>query len=169
MLVLAVSLALTLGWTGQASGAGRGGPEAFREGSFRVSLLFGSGTAFRETYRILGAGAGYYLRDNIEAGLEVESWKGDGPALTRLSPQATYIIPLGRDARPYAGVFYRRTLVEGRDGLNDAGGRGGILFLFGRQAYLGVGMVHERHLACDRTVFESCSETYPELMAAIIF
>lgn len=166
---LSAALALLLLAGGPAFGARRGEPELFREGSLRFSVLFGSGTAFRETYSIFGAGAGYYVMDNVELGLDAEFWQASGPSLTRLSPQVMYVFPTGGSVRPYAGAFYRRTLIESHDDLNDAGGRAGALFLFGRQAYIGAGMVYERHLGCDRLVFGSCAEVYPELLVAIIF
>ena len=134
-----------------------------------MSLFFGGGRAFSQDYRVYGAGVGYYVLDGLEAGLDAETWKGKDPGITRLSPQIMYVLPTGREARPYAGVFYRRSFIDGYRDLNDAGGRGGMLFLLGRSAYLGAGLVYERHLGCDRTVYDSCSEVYPELLIAVIF
>lgn len=135
----------------------------------RFSLFIGGATAFGEHYRIIGAGLGYYVIDDLELGLDAETWQGNDPRITRYSPQIMYVAPLGERARPYAGVFYRRTLIDQYKDLSDAGGRAGMLFLSGKGAYFGVGAVYERHLGCDRTVFESCSDSYLEVLVALIF
>lgn len=149
--------------------ADRHEPEFFREGSMRLSVLVGSGTAFGETYTIVGAGLGYYFWNDLEAGFEYESWLGGDRGISRLAPQLTYIIPASGTARPYAGVFYRRSFIQEYKDKNDAGARAGILFLYGRKAYIGVGAVYERHLGCDLTVYDSCSDAYPELVVAVMF
>jgi len=143
--------------------------DMFCEGSMRLSLLLGGGRAFDQDYRVYGIGVGYYFIDGLEAGLEAETWQGAHPGIRRVSPQAMYVFPLGSQVRPYLGAFYRRTFVQDYKNLSDAGGRAGILFPVGRSAYLGVGGVYEQHIACDRIVYESCSESYPELTIAIIF
>jgi hypothetical protein len=169
-VLISAFFTLLLLWGGQTvSAAERGEAAPFREGSFRFSVVIGSGTAFRETYSIIGAGLGYYIRDNVELGLDAESWQGAGPGISRLSPQVMYVVPAGAGFRPYAGVFFRRTFIEQQGDLNDAGGRAGALILYGRKAYIGAGVVYERHLGCDRHVYESCSDIYPELLIAVIF
>lgn len=151
----------------QANAAGDAGP--FRQGSMRMSIMIGSGRAFQQDYTILGAGLGYYVADGIEAGVDVESWQGNDPRITRLSPQVLYVHPMAGNAKPYAGVFYRRASISQYRDLNDAGGRAGLLFLYGSKAYLGVGLAYESHLNCDRTVYDSCADTYMELRLAIMF
>ncbi|MEK6742537.1 MAG: hypothetical protein AABZ15_02955 [Nitrospirota bacterium] len=153
--------------TTQAGAATDAGP--FRQGSVRMSIMIGSGTAFKQDYTILGVGLGYYVADGIEAGVDVESWQGNDPRITRLSPQVLYVHQMSGNAKPYAGVFYRRTSISQYKDLNDAGARAGLLFLYGRKAYVGLGLAYESHLNCDRTVYESCADTYPELRLAIIF
>lgn len=167
-MILAGCLLLA-GWTGTARAADVAGTAAFHQGSLRVSLLFGGGRAFDRDYRVFGAGIGYYVVDGLEAGLEAETWQGNDPGITRVSPQLMYVFPLGREARPYAGAFYRKSFIDGYKDLNDAGGRAGMLFLLGGSAYLGAGLVYERHIGCDRAVYDSCSEAYPELLIALIF
>jgi hypothetical protein len=152
-----------------ARAADRGGEAMFREGSMRLSLLIGGARAFNQDYRVYGAGVGYYVIDGLELGLEAETWQGADPRIRRVSPQAMYVFPLDSAARPYVGAFYRKTYIEQYRNLSDAGGRAGLLFSLGRSAYLGVGGVYEKHLACDRVVYESCSESYPELAIAIVF
>jgi hypothetical protein len=39
----------------------------------------------------------------------------------------------------------------------------------GDNAYFGAGLVQSTHLNCDRTVYASCTETYPELLFAFAF
>ncbi len=152
----------------QANAAADAGP--FREGSVRISIMLGSGTAFGQNYTIAGAGVGYYVADGIEAGVDVESWLGNDPRITRLSPQLLYVYhQLAGNAKPYAGVFYRRAFISQYKDLNDAGARAGLLFLYGRKAYLGVGLVYDAHLNCDGNVYDSCAEIYPELRLAIMF
>jgi hypothetical protein len=169
VLFLVTGILLFSGVLETAAAARRSGPDLFHEGNVRFSLFFGSGTAFGETYRIVGAGAGYYLMDNLELGLDGETWQGNDPRITRLSPQVMYVFPTGTNARPYAGAFYRRTLIEQYRDLNDAGARAGALFLYGRQAYLGTGVVYERHLGCDRFVYDACWDSYLEVLVAVIF
>lgn len=167
MLITGILCTVLLCGAVSPAAADSGAP--FQQGSIRVSLLFGGGRAFAQDYRVFGAGIGYYVAKGLEAGFEAETWSGNHPGITRLSPQLKYVFPAGGDARPYAGTFYRRTSIDGYKDLNDAGVRGGFLFLLGRSAYLGAGIVYERHLGCDRLVYESCSEAYPELLIAMIF
>ena len=169
MLVLTMAAILSGINAAPATAADRGGDAMFREGSMRVSLLIGGGRAFNQDYRVYGAGIGYYVIDGLELGLEAETWQGADPRIKRVSPQAMYVFPLDSAARPYVGAFYRKTYIEQYRNLSDAGGRAGILFPLGRSAYLGLGGVYEKHLACDRIVYESCSEAYPELAIAIVF
>jgi hypothetical protein len=164
VLLLTGIAALMLSTQAKAADAG-----PFRQGSVRMSIMLGSGTAFRQDYTILGAGLGYYVADGIEAGVDVESWQGNDPRITRWSPQVLYVHLTDGNAKPYAGVFYRRTSISQYKDLNDAGGRAGLLFLYGRKAYLGLGLAYESHLNCDRAVYDSCADTYPELRLAIVF
>lgn len=166
---VAVGIMVLAGTEAAAAPSLRGESNRFGEGNARFSLFVGSGTAFGETYRIVGAGAGYFVKDNVELGLEGEAWQGHDPRITRLSTLLTYIFPTGTKARPYAGAFFRRTLIERYRDLNDGGVRAGAVFLYGRSAYLGAGVVYERHLTCDRAVYDSCWDNYLEMLVAVIF
>ncbi len=152
-----------------AYGAEEDGRAPFRQGSIRASLFFGNGRAFDQNYRTRGLGLGCYVADGLEAGIEAETWRGSGPAIDRVSPHLQFVFPTDRDARPYAGVFWRESFIEGYRNTSDAGGRAGLLFLVGKSAYVGAGLAYERHLGCDSTVYDACSETYPELLVAVIF
>ncbi len=149
-----------------ASGAGF---YPFAAGSARLSVAFGGATAFDRSYTIFGIGGGYYIADGIEAGFDFESWSGDSPRIQQFSPQVRAVFLRNGSVSPYAGVFYRRTLIEGYRDLDTAGVRVGGYFLTGRNFYFGAGLAQEIHLNCDRTVYSSCAETYPELAFAIVF
>lgn len=156
--------------TAAAAHAGEDRPGAlFRQGSLRLSLLFGNARAYQQDYAVYGFGAGCYVLDGLEAGIEAEFWQGAAPRIRRLSPQLTYVLPFGDAARPYAGAFYRFLFIAGRGNESDAGGRTGLLIPLGGSAGLGVGAVYERHLGCRRDIYERCSETYPELTVVFLF
>ncbi len=141
----------------------------FNAGSARLSLAFGGATAFDRNYTIFGIGAGYFIADGIEAGLDYESWSGNSPHIQQISPQVRAVFRTAGAVNPYAGIFYRRTLIEGYRDLDIAGFRAGVFFVTGSNFYFGAGLAQEEHLNCDRTVYTHCSETYPELGFAIVF
>ena len=141
----------------------------FRKGSVRMSIMLGSGTAFQNDYTIFGLGVGYYVVDGLEAGLDVDAWTGNDPRIRRVSPQLRYVFQSGSAAKPYIGAFYRRTFIEGFADSDTVGARAGALFVYNRSAYFGAGLVHDVHLNCDRTVYLSCTDTYPEILIAVMF
>ena len=145
------------------------GPGAFTSGNARISLAFGNAVAFDRNYSIFGMGGGYFVADGVEVGLDAESWSGNYPRIEQLSPQARVVIQRDGSVQPYAGAFFRRTMIEGYRDLETAGARAGVYFLSGRSSYLGAGLAEEVHLNCDRTVYTYCAETYPELLFAVIF
>lgn len=147
--------------------AGDAGP--FHQGSLRMSLIVGSGTVFDQNYTVLGLGAGYYVADSLEVGLDVEDWTGNTPGIYQYSPSLRHVISTDSTVKPYVGAFYRRTVIEGYRDNDAVGARAGVFFLSGRSAYFGVGLAEDMYLNCDRTVYSSCTETYPELMFAVIF
>lgn len=141
----------------------------FTAGNARLSIAFGGATAFNRNYSIFGIGGGYFVADGIEVGLDAEEWSGNSPRIEQVSPQARVVLRRDGTVQPYAGAFYRRTLIEGYPDHDTIGTRLGVYFLTGRNAYFGAGLAEEVHLNCDRTVYSSCSETYPELLFAVIF
>jgi len=102
-------------------------------------------------------------------GLDVEAWSGNSPRVEQVSPQARFVLTRDGIVQPYAGAFYRRTMIEGYPDQNTIGARAGMFFFTGRNAYFGAGLAQELHLSCDRNIYSSCSETYPELLFAVIF
>ncbi len=148
------------------AGAGR---DPFTDGSMRLSVVVGNGYAFDESYLIVGLGFGYFVAKGLELGLDAESWSGANPGITKISPEVRYVVPTNGAIRPYIGVFYRWTMIENLDDLTSLGGRAGIYFLSGRGSYFGAGVVYEKYLSCDESVYRSCSDTYPEIIFAITF
>lgn len=145
----------------------------FGKGNVRMTLLIGSGTAYENNieynYTILGVGAGYYVLDGLEVGLDVEDWLGNGPRIYQVSPEVRYVFYDIETIKPYAGVFYRRNFIESHDDVNTVGFRAGGLFLTGKRSYIGVGMVYDKYLNCNNSPFLSCSDTYPEITIAVMF
>ncbi len=141
----------------------------FTAGNARLSIFFGGATAFDRNYSIFGIGGGYFVADGVEVGLDAEEWSGNSPRIEQVSPQARLVFTREGIVQPYAGAFYRRTFIQGYRDHDTIGARAGAYFLTGRNAYFGAGLAQELHLNCDRTVYSSCSETYPELLFAVIF
>jgi hypothetical protein len=146
-----------------------GSSSPFRQGSGRLSFSFGGATAFNRDYSIFGIGGGYYVTDGIEVGLDMESWSGNSPGIEQISPQIRVVLDPDGSIKPYVGAFYLRTHIEGYRDADTVGARAGAYFLTGRNAYFGAGLAQDIHLNCDRTVYSSCAETYPELLFAVTF
>jgi len=143
--------------------------DPFKKGSRRVSIVAGSGRAFSNDYIIIGLGAGYYVFDNLELGLDGEAWLGGDPDMYKLSPQAKYILPTQSRLRPYVGAFYNHLFIDHYDDLDTIGGRGGVYFIQEERWFLGVGVVYESYLDCDDTIYSSCDEFYPEITFSFSF
>ena len=142
----------------------------FNKGRTRFSLQVGNTTAFNQNYTAIGIGGGYYVRDGLEVGLDGDAWFGmDVPGIYRLSPGLRYVLYSLDQYKPYAGIFYRRSFIEGHDDRNEAGGRAGVTVLTGWSSNLSVGLVYDVHINCDKTVYSSCSQFYTELSYGILF
>jgi hypothetical protein len=103
-------------------------------------------------------------------GLDYENWSGSNPGITKVTPRLDYVFKTGGALRPYAGVFYRRTMIEGLDDLNSTGGRAGLYLMSGKGVYVGAGLVYESYLSCDTAKYSSCSsDTYTEFVIAFSF
>lgn len=141
----------------------------FTAGTARLSIAFGGATAFNRDYSVFGLGVGYFVADGIEVGLDAEQWFGNSPHIQQVSPQLRVVVNTEGKIKPYVGAFYRRTHIENYRDLDTVGGRAGLYILAGRNAYFGAGLAEDVHLRCDRTVYASCSETFPEILIAVIF
>ena len=136
----------------------------FSQGSQSVSVIAGSGSAFRDDYLILGVGYGYYLVDGLELGIDAQFWLSGDPSITKVSPQIRYVFTQPKTIKPYLGGFVRRTYIDGLEDLDSVGYRAGLNFMGRGNFFFGAGIVYERYQDCNETIFSSCSETYPEIL-----
>ena len=139
----------------------------FAQHQVRVAIQGGTAGAFGERYFILGAGAAYYVLDGLEVGVDVESWFGS-PNITKLSPQVRYILHFVPGIKPYIGTFYRHFFISGFEDIDSVGGRAGVYYIAGRQAFIGFGVIHEVFLSCPASS-NVCSNTYPEITLSFTF
>jgi hypothetical protein len=140
----------------------------FAEGSIRISAIFGVANQIDNTAFILGAGAGYYIVDGLELGLEGEYWINSEPSVSKVSPNARYVLWFVPVLKPYVGTFYRHLFVGApKDDMDSLGGRAGAFWVSGGGSYFGGGVVHEIYVkGCE---VSDCSETYPEIMLSFSF
>lgn len=143
--------------------------DPFEKGASRVSVVVGSGYTLNESYVILGLGAGYFVLNGLELGLDGQAWIGGDPDIYKLKPQATYTILTQSRIRPYAGVFYSHIFIDGYDDQDTAGARGGIYFTSDEKWFMGIGAVYESYLDCDKDVYSSCDDVYPEITFSVSF
>ena len=143
--------------------------DAFSKGRLHGIVTAGSGSAFNETYLVLGAGVSYFVLDGLSVGLSLEAWRNADPSLTKLTPSIQYVFYQVPAIKPYLGAFYRRTYISGLDDLNSYGARAGAYFQLGRNAFLGVGGVYETYSDCRESTYRSCSDTYPEVSLTFAF
>jgi len=141
----------------------------FAAGNARLSVAFGGAAAFNRDYSVFGLGAAYFVADGIEVGLDAEQWFGNSPHIEQVSPQIKVVVSTEGKIKPYVGAFYRRTYIENYRDLDTVGGRAGVYVVAGRNMYFGAGLAQDVHLNCDRTVYASCLETFPELLVAVMF
>ena len=141
--------------------------DPFDKGNTTATFALGSGKTLNENYLIIGAGIGYYIKDGIEVGVEVDYWSGGDPSIYEITPKLSYVYDNASQLKPYLGVFYNRTFIEGLDNSDAVGYRAGVLMYSSRNAYLGAGIVHKELQDCTNTLFLKCSETYSEI--SIIF
>ena len=152
-----------------ATSAGASERDAFSAGTTRLSVVVGNGYAFDNSYVIIGVGAAYFIANGLDLGLDFESWTGSNPSITKVSPRLDYVFNTGFAMRPYAGVFYRRTMISGLEDLDSIGGRAGLYFMSGKGVYVGAGLVYESYLSCNTAIYASCADTYPEIVVAFSF
>lgn len=140
---------------------------AFDKGNTTATLALGSGQFFRDDYLIIGAGVGHFLADGIEVGLDIDYWTGGDPDIYELTPKLTYIYDNTSQFKPYLGLFYNRTYIDGFEDSDALGYRAGVYMPAGSRTFFGVGIVHTELQDCSESVFVSCSETYTQF--SVIF
>jgi len=141
----------------------------FSKGHTHFVVTAGSGYAFNESYLVLGLGVSHYVIDGLNVGLSVESWSGGEPGLYKVTPSVQYVFHQIPRLNPYIGAFYRRTYIDGRPDINSTGGRAGVYLAAGGNAYIGLGAVYESYNDCNKAIYSSCSDTYPEVSFTIAF
>lgn len=164
---------LSLNHTVTAASVGTGGfSAAFSKDSASVGVVVGSGSAFDDDYMILGFGAGYYVINGLEIGIDAQYWFSGEPSITKVTPKITYVFTQPQTISPYLGIFYRRTFYGDYEGMsmddqNSYGYRAGAYLNSSDDVYIGGGIVHEKYVDCNE--FVDCSTTYPEIIFAISF
>jgi hypothetical protein len=166
-LVAIVSAVTTFALSAPSVASEVGG--AFSQGRTSVLVTAGTGYAFDQSYFVLGLGVGYYVLDGLNVGLSVESWSGSNPGLYKVTPSVQYVFHQIPRLNPYVGAFYRRAYIDGLPDINSVGGRAGVYVGAGRNAYIGIGAVYESYTDCNKAIYRSCSEVYPEVSFTISF
>jgi len=141
----------------------------FSRGRTHLSVVGGSGSAFNDSYFVLGVGASYYLADGLNIGLSAESWTGGDPGITKITPSVQYVFYQVPSVSPYVGAFYRRTYIDNLPDLDSVGGRAGVYLAAGRNMFVGIGAVYESYLDCDTRLYSDCTDTYPEISFTFAF
>ena len=141
----------------------------FSKGRTHLVATAGTGSAFNETYLVLGLGASYFLFDGFNVGLSYEAWTGSDPKLTKITPSVQYVFYQVQTLKPYVGAFWRRTSIDGLPDLDSVGGRAGAYLQVGRNAYLGLGAVYESYMDCNAGTYRKCDSTYGEVSLTFAF
>lgn len=152
---LIIGLALLLPGTSSA--------QSFTHGATNFSVLVANGRAFAQDYTIVGIGVGYYVANGLELGLELESWTGGDPNIYKVTPSFRYVLRLSRQLNPYIGAFYRRVYINGYPDLDSWGARAGAFIETGEHSYMGIGVVYTQLRDCNQQLYQTCSDSYPEL------
>jgi hypothetical protein len=166
IMVLAL---LAVSWVAVRGEAVVNAGKFFEKGKTRMSVTGGWGQAFSQDYFVIGAGAGYYVLPGFEIGVDGETWVGNSPHITKVTPEARYIFQNMGSVFPYLGGFYRRTFYEDLDDADSAGARAGVYMPLAHNVYFGVGGVFERQMDCDKNVYDNCSVLYPEFALTVAF
>ena len=142
----------------------------FSKGNKRVHGTIGWGHSFNTDYLLLGIGAGYYLANGLDVGVDFEGWLIGDPSIYKLSPRADYVLWQMKRIKPYAGAFYRWNFVgNGIDDKSSLGGRAGAFYQSrGGRSMAGAGVVWERYLDLDER-FGSSDVVYPEVFVSVSF
>lgn len=141
----------------------------FDRGKTRVSVSAGSSSAYNGNYFQLGVGAGYFIQDGLELGLDARSWLGGDLTIHEITPSVTYVYASLQGLKPYAGLLYRKTFIEDRDDRSAYGARAGLYLEQSQNLVLRAGIAAIRYQNCNTTANADCTEFYPELSAGLYF
>jgi hypothetical protein len=141
----------------------------FAQGRTRLSVTGGTGYAFGENYLVFGVGASYFVANGLSAGLDLEWWSSADPAIFKVSPSVQYVFYQVPSVSPYVGAFYRRSYIDGLNDLNSLGARAGFYIPAGKNTHIGVGAAYESYSGCDKSTYDSCTSTYPEISVTVAF
>lgn len=148
---------------------GVGAGTSFGQGRTQLSVFGGGGSAFSQSYFVLGVGVNYYILEGLGLGLNFESWFGNSPGIYKLTPSVQYVFIQVPSVHPYVGVFFRREFIENYSDLNAVGARAGAYLPVGPNMHLGFGGVYESYLDCNESTYQSCSDLYPEISFTFSF
>jgi len=143
--------------------------DPYRQGNIRNRLSLGGSEAFDNDYFILGFGVGFFPVYYLELGLEGEYWLSATPYVAKIGFQTQYILPVNSSLKPYAGLFYRNTLVSGVKDMYSNGFRAGLYYNPGHDVILGLGVVYENYLTGDDSERDEYATTYPEFTVSATF
>jgi hypothetical protein len=167
LATITVAFITTLAQVSQVMAAEVAG--AFGKGKTQIAITGGSGYAFDESYLVLGLGVNYYLMDGLNVGLFLESWSGASPSMYNVTPSVQYVFYQVPVVKPYVGGFVRRSYIDGLPDIDSAGARAGVYIASGRNAFIGIGAVYESYIDCNKAIYVSCDDTYPELSLTFTF
>ena len=98
----------------QAAGSAKA-RAAFSKGSTTFNVVAGSGSAFNDTYVILGLGLSYYVMDGLEIGIDAQHWFSGDPSISKVSPQIRYVLTKPEIIKPYIRAGHALELVSAVD------------------------------------------------------
>lgn len=138
-------------------------PTPFDQGRFGLSVGASTQQSLGAHYFVIGAGVAYYLLDGLSIGLSGIQEFGDGPNISRLSPELRYVAqPLVYKwpVVPYVGAFYNHWFIgDDYPDVDTIGARAGLMFVSGH-LILGLGIAVEHTVsACT----DACNDAYPDL------
>ena len=143
--------------------------EPFDKNSLSFSFLIGSGRAYSDNYTVLGVGVGYYLLDGLQLGLDYEYWAGGEPTIQQISPRINYVFARQSTFSPYVGGFYRKTKIDTLPDTDAWGGRAGTYMRSGESLILGFGVAYIEYNDCQDSIYDSCSDIYPEFSLGVTY
>jgi hypothetical protein len=144
-------------------------PGPFTQDGVGLTLSAGSSFAGKRNYLILGVGAGYYLLDGFELGLDVAFWVANDPFAVTFTPHLNYVVYFVPVLRPYVGTFLRQYVIaEGFDDMTSVGLRFGLAVTANPRLAVSLGGVYEYRFVCDDELY-TCEDMYPELTVTFAF